>query len=198
MLEGYEKLNNSTKNTFSDICNKLLANSFLAKDKRDNKEAYFFVISYKELFDEFFRILNYELVVDRNLGSIQLLSDSVSYLYKLKREESIILLILRLLYQEKLKETTLNTNIVISTNDIHEKYDLLELRRKITKTDLITVLRLFKRYNLLEPLGDITNSQTEIVLFPTLLQAINTQSVNEVLNAIAKINQDGENNEKTN
>ncbi len=198
MLETYEKLNNTTKNQFSDICNKLLANSFLARDKRDNKDSYFFVISYKELFDEFFRVLNYELVIDRNLGSIQLLSDSVSHLYKLKKEESIILLILRLLYQEKLKETTLNSNIVITTNDIHEKYELLELKRRITKTDLVSVLRLFKKYNLLEPLGDITNSQTQIVLFPTLLQAINAQNVNEVLNAIAKINQEGEKDEKTN
>ncbi|MFI3252237.1 MAG: DUF4194 domain-containing protein [bacterium] len=198
MLETYEKLNNSTKNTFSDICNKLLANSFLARDKRDNKEAYFFVISYKELFDEFFRVLNYELVIDRNVGAIQLYSDSVSHLYKLKKEESIILLILRLLYQEKLKETTLSTNIVITSNEIHEKYELLELRKRITKTDLVSVLRLFKKYNLLEPLGDITNSKTEVVLFPTLLQAINSQNVNEVLNAITKLNQEGEKDEKAN
>ncbi|MFI3329798.1 MAG: DUF4194 domain-containing protein [bacterium] len=198
MLESYEKLNNSTKNTFSDICNKLLANSFLARDKRDNRDSYFFVISYKEMFDDFFRILNYELVIDKNLGAIQLVSDSVSHLYKLKKEESIILLLLRLLYQEKMKETTLNSNIIITSNDIHEKYELLELRKKITKTDLVTVLRLFKRYNLLEPLGDITNSSTQIVLFPTLLQAISTQSVNEVLNAIAKLNQEGDKNEEAN
>ncbi len=192
MLEAYEKLNNGTKNTFSDICNKLLANSFLARDKRDNKDAFYFVVTYKELFEEFFRVLNYELIVDRNLGCIQLLSESVSHLYKLKKEESIVLLILRLLYQEKLKETTLNSNVFITTNEVHEKYDLLELRKKITKTDLVTVLRLFKKYNLLEPLGDIANSQTQIVLFPTLTQAITTQNVNEVLNAITKINQEGE------
>ncbi len=198
MLESYEKLNNSTKNTFSDICNKLLANSFLARDKRDNRDSYFFVISYKEMFDEFFRVLNYEVIVDRNLGAIQLATDSVSHLYKLKKEESIILLILRLLYQEKIKETTLNSNVVILANDIHEKYELLELKRKITKTDLVTVLRLFKKYNLLEPLGDITNSQTQIVLFPTLIQSISTQNVNEVLNAIAKLNQEGEKNEEAN
>lgn len=198
MLESYEKLNNSTKNTFSDICNKLLANSFLARDKRDNKDSYFFVISYKEMFDEFFRVLNYELIVDKNLGAIQLQTDSVSHLYKLKKEESIILLLLRLLYQEKMKETTLSSNIHITSNDIHEKYELLELRKKITKTDLVTVLRLFKRYNLLEPLGDITNSTTQIVLFPTLLQAISTQNVNEVVTAIAKLNQEGEKYEEAN
>ncbi len=198
MLESYEKLNTSTKNTFSDICNKLLANSFLARDKRDNKDSYFFVISYKEMFDEFFRVLNYELIVDKNLGAIQLVSESVSHLYKLKKEESIILLILRLLYQEKIKETTLNSNIVITANDIHEKYELLELRKRITKTDLVTVLRLFKKYNLLEPLGDITNSATQIVLFPTLLQAISTQNVQEVTNTILKLNQEGEKNEEAN
>ncbi len=198
MLEAYAKLNNSTKNQFSDICNKLLANSFLARDKKDNKESFYFVITYKELFEEFFSILNYELVVDRNLGAIQLATESVSHLLKLKKEESIILLILRLLYQEKLKETTLNSNIIITTSDIHEKYDVLELRKKITKTDLVAVLRLFKKYNLLEALDDITKSDTQIVLFPTLLQAINTQNVNEVAATISKLSQEGEKNEKTN
>ena len=64
MLELYETFTNTQKNTFADICNKLLANTYLARDKRDNKEAYYFVVSYKDLFEEYFKLMNMELSTD--------------------------------------------------------------------------------------------------------------------------------------
>ena len=52
MFDLYNTFTNTQKNTFADICNKLLANTYLARDKRDNKEAYYFVVSYKDLFED--------------------------------------------------------------------------------------------------------------------------------------------------
>ena len=48
MFETYTTFTNTQKNYFADVCNKLLANTYLARDKRDNKEAYYFVVSYKD------------------------------------------------------------------------------------------------------------------------------------------------------
>ena len=48
MLDSYERLTNVQKATFKDIANKLLASTFLARDKKDNKDNYYFVVSYKE------------------------------------------------------------------------------------------------------------------------------------------------------
>ena len=126
MLDSYENLNQTQKNTFREIANKLLANTFLARDKKDNKENYYFVVSFKEIFDEFFQILGYQLKLDQSLGAIMLTSDVNGGYVKLKRDETIILLILRLLFHEHLKETTLNENIVISIQDIHEKYNYIQ------------------------------------------------------------------------
>ena len=106
MLEIYDTLNTTHKNSFADICNKLLANTYLARDKRDNKEAYYFVVSYKDLFEEYFRLIHMELEINRDLGTISLNNTNNSTILKLKKDESVILLILRLLYHEKLKETS--------------------------------------------------------------------------------------------
>jgi hypothetical protein len=187
ILENYEALSASQRQLFSDTCNKLLASAFLAKDKKDNKEQYYFVLSFKNYFDEFFGVINYELVLDREHGAIQLVSKDNTNLLRLKKEESLVLLILRVLYHQHLIDTTINDNIVISVDEIHQKYDTLELKKKINKTDLVSILRMYRKYNLIEPLGDISQSNTRIVLYPTLLMAINTQSINEVLNAIGKI-----------
>ena len=112
MFELYDTFTNTQKNTFADICNKLLANTYLARDKRDNKEAYYFVVSYKDLFEEYFKMMNMQLVLNRDLGTITLENTNTQTIMKLKRDESVILLIIRLLYHEKLKETSINTNFV--------------------------------------------------------------------------------------
>lgn len=187
MLENYELLTQTQKNLFQDIANKLLANTFLTRDKRDNKDNFYFVVSFKEIFDDFFSVLGYDVMLDQALGVIMIKSNSVSNTLKLKRDETIILLILRLLYHEKLKETSLNENIVASIQDIHDKYNYLEIKRRINKTDLVSALRLFRRFNLIETMGDITVSNTKIVLLPSLLYAIKTEEITEVFNTISHL-----------
>ncbi len=187
MLDSYERLTNVQKATFKDIANKLLASTFLARDKKDNKDNYYFVVSYKEVFDEFFAILGYEVKLDQGVGSIMLKSNQNTGFLKLRRDETIILLILRILYHERLKETSLNENVVITVLDIHEKYNFLEIKKRINKTDLVSALRLFRRFNLIETIGDITMSNTKVVIMPTILYAINTEEITEVYNTVSRI-----------
>ena len=187
MLDSYERLTNVQKATFKDIANKLLVSTFLARDKKDNKDNYYFVVSYKEVFDEFFAILGYEVKLDQGVGSIMLKSDQNTGFLKLRRDETIILLILRILYHERLKETSLNENVVITVLDIHEKYNFLEIKKRINKTDLVSALRLFRRFNLIETIGDITMSNTKVVIMPTILYAINTEEITEVYNTVSRI-----------
>ena len=191
MLALYETFNREQKQNFSDICNKLLANTYLARDKRDNREAYYFVLNYKDLFIEFFNLINMELVVNREAGSIYLDNKNSSTVLKLSKNESIVLLILRLLYHEKLIETTLNGQVICKASDIHDKFDALDIKKKLFKTEFVQIIRLFRRYNLVEPLGDITASNTNIVLYPTLLDALRTEEIDSIYQTIAKLNQEG-------
>ena len=199
ILENFEELNVGQKRLFAKTCLRLLSNSFLAKDKEDNKEMYYFIISFKQYFDEYFDVMDFELVLDRELGAVQLIHRENNNLLRLKKDESIILLILRILFHEHLVKTSINDNVVIKVDEIHDYYDSLELKKKINKTDLVKILRLFKRYNLIETLGDITKSSTPIIIYSTVLLAINTQTINDVYNIINHIeNKNGsDNNEKT-
>ena len=190
MLEAYANMNVTQQTQFKDTANKLLANTFLCRDKKDNKENYYFFISFKEVFDEFFQILGYEITLDSNTGSVMLSGASASNTLKLKRDESLILLILRLLYHEKMKDTSLNENIVCTVGDIHTKYDYLEIKKKLNKTDLISAIRLLRRYNLIEVTGDVTTSTCRIVILPTILLAIRSEDINEVYQTIQHINQE--------
>ncbi len=187
MLDALEHMTQTQQDQFKDTANKLLSNTYLSRDKRDNKESYYFLMSYKDLFDEFFKILGYEIELDTASGSVMLAGATASNTLKLKRDETIVLLILRLLYHEKMKNTSLNDNIVCEVNDIHEKYDYLEIKKKLNKTDLLSSLRTFRRYNLIEITGDITTSYCKVVILPTILMAIKSEDITEVYNTIMKI-----------
>ena len=114
----------------------------------------------------------------------------MSQLRKDNNKESIILLILRTLYHEKAKDTSLNENIICSVSDIHAKYDYLQIKKKLNKTDLVSAIRLFRRYNLIEVTGDVTSSACRLVILPTILMAIKSEDINEVYNTIIHISQE--------
>ena len=135
MLDSLEKMTNPQQAMFKEVANKLLAYNFLARDKKDNKEAYYFLMSYKDIFDEFFKILDLEVVLNQQQGSVMLKGFNQGQTLRLKRDETLVLLILRLLYHEKLKETSLNENVVCLVSDIHTKYDYLEIIKRLNKTD---------------------------------------------------------------
>lgn len=184
ILENYDELSVSQKNMFTKTCLKLLATGFIARDKHDNKEMYYFLISYKKYFDEYFGIIEYEIILDRENGAVQLLHQNSQNNLRLNKEQTVILLILRILYHQHLADTSINDNVVFSVNELHTYYDSLELKKKINKTDLVKILRLYKKYNLIEPLGDITKSNSKIIIFPTILFAINTTSINDVYDLV--------------
>lgn len=187
ILENFDELNVNQKNMFAKTCLKLLSTGFLARDKKDNKDLYYFLLSYKKYFDEYFAVIHYEIELDRENGAIQLTHQDNANTLRLNKEETIILLILRILYHQHLANTSINDNIVVSINDIHTYYDSLELKKKINKTDLVRILRLYKRYNIIEPIGDITKSNSKVIIFATILFAINTTSINDVYDLVKRI-----------
>ena len=79
---------------------------------------------------------------------------------------------------------------MLSFNEVHEKYDYLEIKRKLNKTDLVSALRLFRRYNLIEVTGDLSTSSCRVVILPTILMAIKSEDITTVFNTINKIAQE--------
>jgi len=194
-----DELKNFTKDVqedFTKVANILLSSNFLSKDKKDNSKYYYFVLNYKQYFDEFFAILGDEVIINRDLGMAQLKNNYNPGNLRLKKEETFIILILRILYQEKLINTTLNNVAMITIDEIHNKYQSFGFKRKIFKTELESALRLFKKYNLIDNLGDMTMSSTKIIIFPTITMAIPVFNIQECYSYITQLENGKE--EKTN
>ena len=94
LLDELKQFPREVQDNFTKIANLLLTSNYLSRDKRDNSKAYYFVVNYKQYFDEFFNLLGDELVLNRELGCIQLKNNYFQGNLKLKKEETFILLIL--------------------------------------------------------------------------------------------------------
>ncbi len=174
---------------FRIIANKLLNNCFILKKKDETRNDYMFIQQNQSMFDEYFLPIGYKIDLNTNFGVVALINTSGHGRMRLKKSESIILLLLRLLYIEKSKELRLTDDVVIAAEEIHDKYGMLKLRTKpmLDKTTLRDCTNLFKRYNLIATLDrDVTVPSARIIIYPTILFAIPGDNLTGLYDSISE------------
>lgn len=192
--EKYSELSSSQKEDFSRISNRLLSIGFLTKKKEDNKKDYYFVENHKAIFSHYFKIIGWEIEIDDTMGVMHLVNTYNQNRHQFRLYESIILLIIRILYFEKMKELSLAENVVITIDDIHQRFSALKLRSKlIDKTTLKSAVRLFKKFNILEPLdSDVGFGDARLMVYPTILLAVKVDDIRKVYDKLEEYRKGGE------
>lgn len=154
------------KDNFSRVCNRLLSSCFLCKRNETTKADYYFVIKYREQFSQCLSLLGYRLEVNEEYGVIQLTNPQNYNRYNMKLFESILLLILRILYDEKKRELSVSDEVIVNVGDIHEKFLSLKIREKmIDKTTFRNAISTLKRFQILETLdANLTDEDSRIII----------------------------------
>lgn len=188
------------KDDFSRICNRLLSNCFLCKRNETNKADYYFVLKHREKFLEYLSLLGYRLEINEEYGVVQLTNPQNYNRYNLKLYESIILLILRILYDEKKRELSMSDEVIINVGDIHEKFMSLKIRDKmIDKTTLRNAVSSFKKFQLIETLDrDLSNEDTRIIIFDSILMAVRVEDIKLAYEKLQNYKKGDKSNEETN
>jgi hypothetical protein len=169
------------KDDFSRICNRLLSNCFLCKRNEATRADYYFIVKYREKFSEYLSVLGYRLEINEEYGVVQLTNPQNYNRYNLKLFESVILLILRILYDEKKRELSVSDEVIVNVGDIHEKFMSLKIRDKmIDKTTLRNAVSTFKRFQLIETLdSDLSSEETRIIIFDSILMAVRVEDIKQ-------------------
>ena len=181
----FEILNESVaqKEKFRVAANKLLNQCFLLRKKEDTKKEYVFIRQNKEMFATYFDLLGYEIKINEDQGVIALVNRFETGRLALTKYESVLLLILRLLYVEKRKElTTFTEEVTVLMEEIREKYALLKLKSKpmLDKGMERHMVSLFRKYNLIQNLdSDVNQADARIVIYPSILMAVEVEHVQE-------------------
>lgn len=191
---GYERLSAAEKEQFTRLVNRLLSQNFIVKNKEDNRKEYYFIQRHHDLFREYFRVGGWNLVADSAAGVFYLHSREGYNRLQLKMEESIILLILRLLYEEKRGEVKLIEDTVIRVGEIQERYRALKIKKKpIDKTVLRETLGLMKRFNLLDNIdGEMASPECRLVIYPSILYSVKVEDIRMIFDKLASYSDDSE------
>ena len=185
-MENQSEFLNLPKDRFRAATNKLLNECFILKKSKDTSADYLFILNNRDAFHSFFDLLGYELNIVEEYGVISLNNPAGTGRIHLKKVESILLLILRLLYIEKLKQLSQVEDVIIVADEIYDKYNMLKLSNRLDKTTMRNSLGLFKRYHLISNLdADMSNPDTRIKVWPSILFAVTTESL-DVLYGAAK------------
>ncbi len=187
------------KDEFKRISNRLLSNCFICKGNQASRSDYYFVLKYRDKFSELLGMLGYRLEINEEYGVIQLTNPQNYNHLNLKLYESIILLILRILYDEKKRELSVTNEVIINLGDIQDKYLSLKIRDKmIDKTTMRNALSLFRRFQLIEILDkDLSKEESRILIYDSILLAVRVEDIRQAFEKLEQYRKGKSTDEET-
>jgi hypothetical protein len=192
--ELFKKLNNSEQEEFRRLLNYLLSRTFLVRDIYDAKEAmmkinpdYRFVERNFDLFMDYLSFSGWTLLKDSNYGVIALENAYEYNRVRLNRTTTLILYLLRLIFEEEREKVTLRHEVVTTTGQIvHKMITLGLVKKKPADRELIDALRQLSRHNLLEKLeGAWEEAETKLLILPSILFVITNEKISRMYETFA-------------
>ena len=184
--EKYEKLNMAEQEAFKRIVNWMLAHTFLLQDnyvfddsmKRTNPD-YLFVERNFELFEDYLEYSGFRLERDTNYGVIFLSSTYEFNRVKLDKMTTLMIYVLRLIYEEEREKLSLSRNIFTSTGDlIHKMISLGVIKKKPANQVMRDSLRTLNRFRIVEkPEGSWEDADTKLLILPTILFIVTNERI---------------------
>lgn len=199
-MEFIDVLENVPKDKFKATANKLLNECFIIKKNKDTVSEYNFILNYRDYFISLLEVLGYELVIQEEYGVIGINNPAGTGRIHLKKIESMLLLILRLLYIEERKKISQTGDVIVIVDQVYDKYNMLKMQNKLDKTTLRNSMGLFRRYHLIQNLdSDMSNPDTRVIIYPSILLAVSNigldsmyQSAKDKLDKYARGGEDRE------
>lgn len=196
--EDYLNLKEVERNDISRVINKLLQKNFLTKRKQNDANDYRFILAYKDIISQLLLLIDFELIIKREYEVCYIKNLQSYNRLSLKKTESILLLVLRILYQRKMALVTLDEDVEIELKELHDELSKIGFldNKRITKIQLIPILQMLKGYNIIDYLADKKlQDDTRVKIYPTILFVVNFENIKnavEMLDNYLKSSKDEE------
>ena len=138
-----ELLNEEERTRIRSVIQALLSCNFLTREH--DTALYIAARRYREELAEYFKVIGWEFRVDERYEIVWLLSTGMAHRRALTMEESIWLLVLRLIYEEKRTSLNLSAFPMTTLAEIRAKYLALHLP-DLKKTAIQRLTQLTKQY----------------------------------------------------
>lgn len=156
-----------------ETANYLLNHCFLLGGVEDQRAKYLYVQDHLNEVRAVFAPLGYTvLLYPAPLQAAALVNGHEGNQARLLKYESILLLILRLLYLQKRESLAAADQVLVTVEEVQTELQKMNLPRRLDQPTLERLLRTLRRYNLARPVGRLTGLDSRIEVFPTVLLAL--------------------------
>lgn len=182
--DDYKTFNETTKKTFSRLVNKLLNDNYIygGIEEDNTHDDYYEISNLQDSISSYLRMIDYELILksDYKIYYIETLENRNRL--RLKKFETVVLLILRLLYYKESMSADGNSNIKVSYSEIIDEINLTKIfkDKEINKTQLNETLKLFKRYKIVDFISSNLENDSLITIYPTIIFVVDVFNIEEL------------------
>ena len=184
--ELYCLLTESEKTMMKNVTIKLLKVNFLLR--RTNKEMYSFIMNHKELLSLFFEYMNFDFNIREDKELVYIKSNDDTLISNITKNETLALLVLRLIYQKKMDEVSLadevETTIAELQNQLFSFNFDSQNNDRVKRSTLREMLQIFKQHNIIYYKDDLALDDTVITIYPSIEVAMDFKEINEILTRI--------------
>ncbi|PDW03330.1 hypothetical protein CJ255_09455 [Candidatus Viridilinea mediisalina] len=181
----YSQLPSSEQSQFAQATRRLLADGIIWREEEQDRPIYSFLVRRRELVADYLAVAGWELRHEERIGAFHVVHREGAHRRRFNREQTIWLLLLRLLYAEKRErlEVSLTRYPVVEVAEVARRYAEFFPGQQVRKRSSLTdALRSFQTLKLVRAAGGGTiragQSEQLIELLPTLEMIVPAQSIN--------------------
>ena len=179
------------------IVNRLLGQTFLYQDADSDKDDYYFVHRYRSIFEGLLELAGFNLLHDDYHRIFQVVSEYGYSRARFKLDESLMIVVLRKLYEEKIEHLSLANDPVVTISEVREEYRTITGReRDLGMVQYETLLRRLRSIGLVETIDgrniDVRDGEARLRLRGSVKLILPIQSADEMEAWLRKYRAGGE------
>ncbi len=167
------------------IVNRLLGQTFLYQDVDSDKDDYYFVHRHRAVFEGLLELTGFNLLHDDYHRIFHFVSEYGYSRARFKLDESLMIVVLRKLYEEKIEHLSLANDPVVTIGEVREEYRTITGReRDLGVVQYETLLRHLRSLGLVETIDgrniDVRDGEARLRLRGSVKLILPIQSAEEM------------------
>jgi hypothetical protein len=167
------------------VVNRLLGQTFLHQDIEADKDDYYVVYRHREVFETLLALCGFKLLHDDYHRIFQVASEFSYGRAHYRLDETLMIVVLRKLYEERSEQLNLATDPVATVGEVREEYRTITGKeRDLGILQYETILRHLRAMGLVDTLDgrtiDVRNSETRLRLRGSIRMILPIQSADEM------------------
>ena len=178
------------------VINRLLGQVFLYRDKDDEKDDYYFVHRHRNAFENALALAGFNLLHDDYHNIFQAVSEYSYCRAHYKLDETLMILVLRKLYEERSERLNLAQDPAVTIGEVRDEYRTITGKeRDLGIVQYETLLRRLRSMGLIDTIDgrtvDVRDAEARLRLRGSVRMILPVQSVDELVAWVRKYRASG-------